>query len=215
MFCKTIRNPARKRFVKESKEVTVFVLEPSEAPYEAIEGWDVNDFHLHDCSKFYAFEDDYAYICGGNVYKPFEIEVPKSCKIYGLVENGDDLVEVDFDLDDEDLVEDMVGCLVIEKGSWTIDEELVCLNDFINGRGIYDVFMFEDVDVNILEDEDIRLRDLVTELPDLGFEGGLERTEYVPSYVKKTHIPEYIDWSSYTNDDCVVVYKGNIVINRA
>ena len=64
MFCKTIRNPARKRFVKESKEVTVFVLEPSQSPFEAIEGWDVNDFHLHDGSTFYAFDEDYAYLCG-------------------------------------------------------------------------------------------------------------------------------------------------------
>ena len=36
MFRRSIRNPARKRFVKESKEVTVFVLEPSEVPYGSI-----------------------------------------------------------------------------------------------------------------------------------------------------------------------------------
>lgn len=201
MFRRSIRNPARKRFVKESKEVTVFILEPSEVPFEAMEGWEVNDFHLHDCSKFYAFDDDYAYICGG-VYDPSEIKVPKTCKIYGLEENGDDLVEVDFDLENED----MVGCLVIENGSWTIDEELVSLNDFINGRGIYDVFMVEDVDVNILDDENIRLRYLEH------FEH-FERTEYVPSDVKKTHVPECIDWSSYdyTNDDYVVIFNGKIV----
>lgn len=211
MIRRTIRNPARKRFVKESKEVTVFVLEPSEAPYEAMEGWDVNDFHLHDCSKFYAFDEDYAYLCG-KVYNPSEIRVPKSCKIYGLEEDGDNVVEVNFDPENED----MVGCLVIEKdSSWSIDDELVSLNDFINGRGIYDVYMFEDVDVNILEDKNIRLIDLMNELNDLGFEGGFERTEYVPSDVKITQIPDCIDWSSYTNGDYVVVFKGKIVINRA
>ena len=208
MFCKTIRNPARKRIMKESKEVTVFILEPSEVPYAAIEGWDVNDFHLHDYSKFYAFDDDYAFICGGKVYNPSKIKVPNSCKIYGLVEKGDNLVEVDFDPENED----MVGCLVIENGSrWSIDEELVSLNDFINGRGIYDVYMFEDVDVNILEDKNIRLIDLMNELNDLGYDGGFERTEYVPSDVKATHVPECIDWSSYTNGDYVVVFKGKIV----
>lgn len=200
MFCKTVRNPARKRFMKESKEVTVFVLEPSETPFEAIEGWDVNDFHLHDGSTFYAFDREYAYLCG-KVYDPSEIKVPKSCKIYGLEENGDDLVDVDFDPENED----MVGCLVIENGSrWSIDEELVSLNDFINGRGIYDVFMVEDVDVNILEDENI-----------MRYLEHFERTEYVPSDVKKSHVPECIDWSSYTNDDYVVIFNGKIVINRA
>ena len=172
MFCKTIRNP-RKRFMKESKEVTVFVLEPSEVPYEAIEGWDVNDYHLHDGSTFYAFDDDYAYLCGGQVYDPADIKVPKSCKIYGLEEKGDDLVEVDFDLENEDLV----GCITILKDEWDIKDELVCLNDFINGRGIYDVFMFEDVPEDTLEK--IELKYAIDELEDLGFEGGLERTEYV------------------------------------
>lgn len=205
MFCKTVRNPARKRFVKESKEVTVFVLEPSEAPFEAIEGWDVNDFHLHDDSKFYAFDEDYAYLCG-KVYDPSEIRVPKSCKIYGLVEKGDNLVEVDFDPENED----MVGCLVIEKDSkWTIDEELVSLNDFINGRGIYDVYMFEDVPVDTLKK--IELKYAFDELKDLGFEGGYERSEYVPTDVDTYDVPHNIDWGSYTNGDYVVVFKGKIV----
>ena len=208
MFCKTVRNPARKRFMRESKEVTVFILEPSEVPYAAIEGWDVNDFHLHDDSKFYAFDEDYAFICGGKVYNPSKIKVPNSCKIYGLEENGGDLVEVDFDPENED----MVGCLVIEKDSrWSIDEELVSLNDFINGRGIYDVYMFEDVDANILEDKNIRLIDLMNELNDLGYEGGFERTEYVPTDVDTYDVPHNIDWSSYTNGDYVVVFKGKIV----
>lgn len=205
MFCKTIRNPARKRFVKESKEVTVFVLEPSEVPYEAIEGWDVNDYHLHDGSTFYAFDDDYAYLCGGQVYDPADIKVPKSCKIYGLEEKGDDLVEVDFDLENEDLV----GCITILKDEWDIKDELVCLNDFINGRGIYDVYMFEDVPEDTLEK--IELKYAIDELEDLGFEGGLERTEYVPTDVDTYDVPYNIDWSSYTNDDYVVVFKGKIV----
>lgn len=204
MFCKTIRNP-RKRFMKESKEVTVFVLEPSEVPYEAIEGWDVNDYHLHDGSTFYAFDDDYAYLCGGQVYDPADIKVPKSCKIYGLEEKGDDLVEVDFDLENEDLV----GCITILKDEWDIKDELVCLNDFINGRGIYDVFMFEDVPEDTLEK--IELKYAIDELEDLGFEGGLERTEYVPTDVDTYDVPYNIDWSSYTNDDYVVVFKGKIV----
>ena len=204
MFCKTIRNP-RKRFMKESKEVTVFVLEPSEEPYEAIEGWDVNDYHLHDGSTFYAFDDDYAYLCGGQVYDPADIKVPKSCKIYGLEEKGDDLVEVDFDLENEDLV----GCITILKDEWDIKDELVCLNDFINGRGIYDVFMFEDVPEDTLEK--IELKYAIDKLEDLGFEGGLERTEYVPTDVDTYDVPYNIDWSSYTNDDYVVVFKGKIV----
>ena len=204
MFCKTIRNP-RKRFMKESKEVTVFVLEPSEVPYEAIEGWDVNDYHLHDGSTFYAFDDDYAYLCGGQVYDPADIKVPKSCKIYGLEEKGDDLVEVDFDLENEDLV----GCITILKDEWDIKDELVCLNDFINGRGIYDVFMFEDVPEDTLKK--IELKYAIDELEDLGFEGGLERTEYVPTDVDTYDVPYNIDWSSYTNDDYVVVFKGKIV----
>ena len=206
MFCKTTRNPARKRFVKESKEVTVFVLEPSEVPFEAIEGWDVNDFHLHDGSTFYAFDDDYAYLCG-KVYNPSKINVPKSCKIYGLEENGDDLVEVDFDPENED----MVGCLIIEKDSaWTIDKELVSLNDFINGRGIYDVYMFEDVPEDTLEK--IELKYAIDELEDLGFEGGLERTEYVPTDVDTYDVPYNIDWGSYIGGgDYVVVFKGKIV----
>ena len=204
MFCKTIRNP-RKRFMKESKEVTVFVLEPSEVPYEAIEGWDVNDYHLHDGSTFYAFDDDYAYLCGGQVYDPADIKVPKSCKIYGLEEKGDDLVEVDFDLENEDLV----GCITILKDEWDIKDELVCLNDFINGRGIYDVFMFEDVPEDTLEK--IELKYAIDELEDLGFEGGLERTEYVPTDVDTYDVPYNIDWSSYTNDDYVVIYNGKIV----
>ena len=204
MFCKTIRNP-RKRFMKESKDVTVFVLEPSEVPYEAIEGWDVNDYHLHDGSTFYAFDDDYAYLCGGQVYDPADIKVPKSCKIYGLEEKGDDLVEVDFDLENEDLV----GCITILKDEWDIKDELVCLNDFINGRGIYDVFMFEDVPEDTLEK--IELKYAIDELEDLGFEGGLERTEYVPTDVDTYDVPYNIDWSSYTNDDYVVVFKGKIV----
>ena len=206
MFCKTIRNPARKRFVKESKEVTVFVLEPSEVPFEAIEGWDVNDFHLHDDSKFYAFDEDYAYLCGGKVYDPADIKVPKSCKIYGLVERGDNLRAVDFDLENED----MVGCLIIEKDSeWTIDEELVSLNDFINGRGIYDVFMFEDVQEDTLKK--INLKYAFDELKDLGYEGGYERSEYVPTDVDTYDVPHNIDWGSYTNGDYVVVFKGKIV----
>lgn len=206
MFRRSIRNPARKRFVKESKEVTVFVLEPSEAPFEALEGWDVNDFHLHDDSKFYAFDDDYAFICGGKVYDPSEIKVPKSCKIYGLVEKGDNLRAVKFDPENED----MVGCLVIEKDSnWTIDEELVSLNDFINGRGIYDVFMFEDVPEDTLEK--IRLKYAFDELKDLGYEGGYERSEYVPTDVDTYDVPHNIDWGSYTNGDYVVVFKGKIV----
>lgn len=204
MFCKTIRNP-RKRFMKESKEVTVFVLEPSEVPYEAIEGWDVNDYHLHDGSTFYAFDDDYAYLCGGQVYDPADIKVPKSCKIYGLEEKGDDLVEVDFDLENEDLV----GCITILKDEWDIKDELVCLNDFINGRGIYDVYMFEDVPEDTLEK--IELKYAIDELEDLGFEGGLERTEYVPTDVDTYDVPHNIDWSSYTNDDYVVVFNGKIV----
>ena len=204
MFCKTIRNP-RKRFMKESKEVTVFVLEPSEVPYEAIEGWDVNDYHLHDGSTFYAFDDDYAYLCGGQVYDPADIKVPKSCKIYGLEEKGDDLVEVDFDLENEDLV----GCITILKDEWDIKDELVCLNDFINGRGIYDVFMFEDVPEDTLEK--IELKYAIDKLEDLGFEGGLERTEYVPTDVDTYDVPYNIDWSSYTNDDYVVIYNGKIV----
>ena len=206
MFCKTVRNPARKRFVKESKEVTVFVLEPSEVPFEAIEGWDVNDFHLHDDSKFYAFDEDYAYLCGGKVYDPADIKVPKSCKIYGLVERGDNLRAVDFDLENED----MVGCLIIEKDSeWTIDEELVSLNDFINGRGIYDVFMFEDVQEDTLKK--INLKYAFDELKDLGYEGGYERSEYVPTDVDTYDVPHNIDWGSYTNGDYVVVFKGKIV----
>ena len=206
MFCKTVRNPARKRFVKESKEVTVFVLEPSEVPFEAIEGCDVNDFHLHDDSTFYAFDDDYAYLCGGKVYDPSDIKVRKLSERYGLVERGDNLRAVKFDPENED----MVGCLVIEKDSkWTIDEELVSLNDFINGRGIYDVYMFEDVPEDTLKK--IELKYAFDELKDLGFEGGFERTEYVPSDVKQTHVPEAIDWSSYTNGDYVVVFKGKIV----
>lgn len=206
MFRRSIRNPARKRFVKESKEVTVFVLEPSEAPFEAIEGWDVNDFHLHDDSTFYAFDDDYAFICGGKVYDPADIKVPKSCKIYGLEEKGDNLRAVKFDPENED----MVGCLIIEKDSeWTIDEELVSLNDFINGRGIYDVFMFEDVPVDTLEK--IELKYAFDELKDLGFEGGYERSEYVPTDVDTYDVPHNIDWGSYTNGDYVVVFKGKIV----
>lgn len=204
MFCKTIRNP-RKRFMKESKEVTVFVLEPSQAPFEAIEGWDVNDYHLHDGSTFYAFDDDYAYLCGGQVYDPADIKVPKSCKIYGLEEKGDDLVEVDFDLENEDLV----GCITILKDEWDIKDELVCLNDFINGRGMYDVFMFEDVAEDTLEK--IELKYAIDELEDLGFEGGLERTEYVPTDVDTYDVPYNIDWGSYTNGDYVVVFKGKIV----
>ena len=205
MFRRSIRNPARKRFVKESKEVTVFVLEPSEVPFEAIEGWDVNDFHLHDGSTFYAFDDDYAYICGGKVYDPADIKVPKSCKIYGLEEKGDELVDTKFDSENED----MVGCLVIERGLWSIDEELVCLNDFINGRGIYDVYMFEDVPEDTLKK--IELKYAIDELEDLGFEGGLERTEYVPTDVDTYDVPHNIDWSSYTNDDYVVVFNGKSV----
>lgn len=206
MFCKTIRNPARKRFVKESKEVTVFVLEPSQAPFESLDGWDVNDYHLHDCSKFYAFDEDYAYLCG-KVYDPSEIKVPKSCKIYGLVEKGDNLRAVKFDPENED----MAGCLVIERSLWTIDEELVCLNDFINGRGIYDVFMFEDVPVDTLEK--ISLEYAFDELKDLGFDGGYERYEYVPTDVDTYDVPHNIDWSSYdyTNDDYVVIFNGKIV----
>ena len=205
MFCKTIRNPARKRFVKESKEVTVFVLEPSEVPFEAIEGWDVNDFHLHDGSTFYAFDEDYAYLCGGKVYDPADIKVPKSCKIYGLEEKGDELVDNKFDPENED----MVGCLVIERGLWSIDEELVCLNDFINGRGIYDVFMFEDVPVDTLEKIDLKYA--FDELNDLGFDGGLERSEYVTTDLEPRLVPHNIDWSSYTNDKYVVIFNGKIV----
>ena len=206
MFCKTIRNPARKRFVKESKEVTVFVLEPSQSPFEAIEGWDVNDYHLHDGSTFYAFDDDYAYLCG-KVYDPSKINVPKSCNIYGLVEKGDNLRAVKFDPENEDLV----GCLVIEKDSkWTIDEELVSLNDFINGRGIYDVYMVEDVPEDTLEK--IVLEYAFDELEDLGFEGGLERTEYVPTDVDTYDVPYNIDWGSYIGgSDYVVIYNGKIV----
>ena len=204
MFCKTIRNPARKRFVKESKEVTVFVLEPSQVPFEAIEGWDVNDYHLHDGSTFYAFDDDYAYICG-KVYDPAKIKVPNSCEIYGLEEKGDDLVEVDFDPENEDLV----GCITILKDEWDIKDELVCLNDFINGRGIYDVYMFEDVPEDTLEK--IVLEYAFDELEDLGYEGGFERTEYVPSDVDTYDVPHNIDWGSYTNGDYVVVFKGKIV----
>ena len=208
MFCKTIRKPARKRFVKESKEVTVFVLEPSEAPFEAIEGWDVNDFHLHDDSTFYAFDEDYAYLCGGKVYDPSEIKIRKLSERYGLVEKGDNLRAVKFDPENED----MVGCLVIEKDSkWTIDEELVSLNDFINGRGIYDVFMFEDVPVDTLEK--IELKYAFDELKDLGFEGGFERSEYVPTDVDTYDVPYNIDWGSYdyTNDKYVVIFNGRIV----
>lgn len=205
MFCKTIRNPARKRFMRESKEVTVFVLEPSEVPFEAIEGWDVNDFHLHDDSKFYAFDEDYAYLCG-KVYDPADIKVRKLSERYGLVERGDNLRAVKFDPENED----MVGCLVIEKDSkWTIDEELVSLNDFINGRGIYDVFMFEDVPEDTLEK--IRLKYAFDELKDLGYEGGYERSEYVPTDVDTYDVPHNIDWGSYTNGDYVVVFKGKIV----
>ena len=207
MFCKTTRNPARKRFVKESKEVTVFVLEPSEVPFEAIEGWYVNDFHLHDGSTFYAFDDDYAYICGGKVYDPADIKVRKLSECYGLVEKGDNLRAVKFDPENED----MVGCLVIEKDSeWSIDEELVSLNDFINGRGIYDVYMFEDVPEDTLEK--IELKYAIDELEDLGFEGGLERTEYVPTDVDTYDVPYNIDWGSYIGGgDYVVVFKGKIV----
>lgn len=206
MFRRSIRNPARKRFVKESKEVTVFVLEPSQAPFEALEGWDVNDFHLHDDDEFYAFDEDYAYLCGGKVYDPAEIKVRKSGKFYGLVEKGDNLRAINFDPENEDLV----GCLVIKRGAWAIiDEELVCLNDFINGRGIYDVFMFEDVPEDTLKK--IELKYAIDELEDLGFEGGLERTEYVPTDVDTYDVPHNIDWSSYTNDDYVVVFNGKIV----
>ena len=208
MFCKTIRNPARKRFVKESKEVTVFVLEPSEVPYEALDGWYVNDFHLHDGSTFYAFDDDYAYICGGKVYDPSEIKIRKLSERYGLVEKGDNLRAVKFDPENED----MVGCLVIEKDSnWTIDEELVCLNDFINGRGIYDVYMFEDVPEDTLKN--ISLKYAFDELKDLGFEGSFEHSEYVPTDVDTYDVPYNIDWGSYdyTNDKYVVVFNGRIV----
>ena len=206
MFRRSIRNPARKRFVKESKEVTVFVLEPSEAPFETIEGWDVNDFHLHDDSKFYAFDEDYAYLCG-KVYDPADIKVRKLSERYGLVERGDNLRAVKFDPENED----MVGCLVIEKDSkWTIDEELVSLNDFINGRGIYDVFMFEDVPVDTLEN--IRLKYAFDELRDLGFEGGYERSEYVPTDVDTYDVPYNIDWGSYIGgSDYVVIFNGRIV----
>lgn len=206
MFRRSIRNPARKRFVKESKEVTVFVLEPSEAPFETIEGWDVNDFHLHDDSKFYAFDEDYAYLCG-KVYDPADIKVRKLSERYGLVERGDNLRAVKFDPENED----MVGCLVIEKDSkWTIDEELVSLNDFINGRGIYDVFMFEDVPVDTLEN--IRLKYAFDELKDLGFEGGYERSEYVPTDVDTYDVPYNIDWGSYIGgSDYVVIFNGRIV----
>ena len=206
MFRRSIRNPARKRFVKESKEVTVFVLEPSEAPFETIEGWDVNDFHLHDDSKLYAFDEDYAYLCG-KVYDPADIKVRKLSERYGLVERGDNLRAVKFDPENED----MVGCLVIEKDSkWTIDEELVSLNDFINGRGIYDVFMFEDVPVDTLEN--IRLKYAFDELKDLGFEGGYERSEYVPTDVDTYDVPYNIDWGSYIGgSDYVVIFNGRIV----
>ena len=206
MFRRSIRNPARKRFVKESKEVTVFVLEPSEAPFETIEGWDVNDFHLHDDSKFYASDEDYAYLCG-KVYDPADIKVRKLSERYGLVERGDNLRAVKFDPENED----MVGCLVIEKDSkWTIDEELVSLNDFINGRGIYDVFMFEDVPVDTLEN--IRLKYAFDELKDLGFEGGYERSEYVPTDVDTYDVPYNIDWGSYIGgSDYVVIFNGRIV----
>ena len=87
------------------------------------------------------------------------------------------------------------------------------LNDFINGRGIYDVFMFEDVPVDTLEK--IRLKYAFDELKDLGFEGGYERSEYVPTDVDTYDVPHNIDWSSYTNGDYVVVFKGNVAINRA
>lgn len=205
MFRRSIRNPARKRFVKESKEVTVFVLEPSEVPFEAIEGWDVNDFHLHDGSTFYAFDDDYAYICG-KVYNPAKIKVPNSCNIYGLVEKGDNLRAVKFDPENEDLV----GCITILKDEWDIKDELVCLNDFINGRGIYDVFMFEDVPEDTLKK--IELEYAFDELEDLGFEGGLERTEYVPTDVDTYDVPHNIDWSSYIGgSDYVVIFNGKIV----
>ena len=212
MFRRSIRNPARKRFVKESKEVTVFVLEPSEVPYEALDGWYVNDFHLHDGSTFYAFDDDYAYICGGKVYDPSEIKIRKLSERYGLVEKGDNLRAVKFDPENED----MVGCLVIEKDSnWTIDEELVCLNDFINGRGIYDVYMFEDVPEDTLKN--ISLKYAFDELKDLGFEGSFEHSEYVPTDVDTYDVPYNIDWGSYdyTNDKYVVIFNGNVAINRA
>ena len=208
MFRRSIRNPARKRFVKESKEVTVFVLEPSEVPYEALDGWYVNDFHLHDGSTFYAFDDDYAYLCGGKVYDPSEIKIRKLSERYGLVEKGDNLRAVKFDPENED----MVGCLVIEKDSnWTIDEELVCLNDFINGRGIYDVYMFEDVPEDTLKK--INLKYAFDELKDLGFEGSFEHSEYVPTDVDTYDVPYNIDWGSYdyTNDKYVVVFNGRIV----
>lgn len=206
MFCKTIRNP-RKRFMKESKEVTVFVLEPSQAPFEAMDGWDLHMYHLFDDMEFYAFDEDYAYLCGGQVYDPADIKVPKSCKIYGLEEKGDELVDTKFDSENED----MIGCLVIEKDSnWTIDEELVSLNDFINGRGIYDVYMFEDVPEDTLKK--IELKYAFDELKDLGYEGGYERSEYVPSDVDTYDVPHNIDWGSYIGgSDYVVIYNGKIV----
>ena len=209
MFCKTIRNPARKRFVKESKEVTVFVLEPSEAPYEAMEGWDLHMYHLYDDMEFYAFDDDYAYLCGGKVYDPAEIaeiKVHKLYKRYGLVEQGDNLRDVKFDPENEDLV----GCITIPKEGWDIKDVLVTLNDFINGRGIYDVFMFEDVPVDTLEK--IRLKYAFDELKDLGFEGDYERSEYVPTDVDTYDVPHNIDWWSYiSNSNYVVIFNGKIV----
>ena len=157
-------------------------------------------------SKFYAFDEDYAYLCG-KVYDPADIKVRKLSERYGLVERGDNLRAVKFDPENED----MVGCLVIEKDSkWTIDEELVSLNDFINGRGIYDVFMFEDVPVDTLEN--IRLKYAFDELKDLGFEGGYERSEYVPTDVDTYDVPYNIDWGSYIGgSDYVVIFNGRIV----
>ena len=79
---------------------------------------------------------------------------------------------------------------------------------------IYDVFMFEDVPVDTLEN--IRLKYAFDELKDLGFEGGYERSEYVPTDVDTYDVPYNIDWGSYIGgSDYVVIFNGNVAINRA
>lgn len=202
------RTHTRRRFLRESKEVTVLICEPSEQPFEALEGWDLNDSHLHDDSRFYAFDAEYATLSEkGKVYKPDSLNFNRSSEVCGLVEKGRELVAVKFDPDNRK----MVGCLAIDgRSSWNIAEELVSLNDYINGRGIYDVYMFEDVPEDVLKD--INLRYAYDELRDMGYEGGFERSEYVPTDVPGKDVPDNIDWSSYDfSGNYVVIYNGKIV----
>ena len=60
--------------------------------------------------------------------------------------------------------------------------------------------------------EKIELKYAIDELEDLGFEGGLERTEYVPTDVDTYDVPYNIDWGSYIGgSDYVVIFNGKIV----